>query len=59
MLLFKRIRNWFFREKPLPKLMDPNVSSAMARDIGITVTRIRLPSGGEVVIVERVNGDEA
>jgi len=57
-LLLKRFRNWLLRKKPPPKLMNPDVSPAMARDVGVTITRIRLPSGGEIVIVERMNDDE-
>ena len=57
-LLLKRFRNWFLRKESPPKLLDPDIRPAMARDIGVTITRIRLPSGGEVVIIEPMNGDD-
>ncbi|HEY7884941.1 MAG TPA: hypothetical protein VIC08_08360 [Cellvibrionaceae bacterium] len=40
---------------PIETLAD---DEALARDIKVTVTRIRLPSGGEVVVVKKVGSDE-
>lgn len=39
------------RDKVLPA---ENLDAPEARDLGVSVTRIRLPSGKEVVIVKRV-----
>lgn len=58
MFLLKRIRNWLLRKKSPPNLVDANIGAATARDIGVKITRVRLPSGGEVVIVERVMSDD-
>ena len=39
----------------MPDICQPELSAAITRDIGVRITRIRLPSGSEVLIVERTN----
>jgi len=58
---FKRL--WLKSLKPRGSKSQPSsndllhkceVSSACARDLGVSVTRIRLPSGGEILLVEKM-----
>lgn len=56
MNVLKRIRAWLLRKKSSVNLAD--ISRHEARDIGVSITRIRLPSGVEVVLIERVHEDE-
>lgn len=53
MLFFKRIRTWWAQKKGLPKVVERDLSPGQTRDLGVTVTRVQLPSGAELVIVER------
>lgn len=59
MRFFKRIKNWLLQKAPPSKPLVDDVSTAVARDIGVTITRIRLPSGRELVIVERLHVDDS
>jgi hypothetical protein len=58
MLLFKGLRNWLLRRAPPKNKIDPDLSATAARDLGVRITRVRLPSGYEVVIIERLRHDE-
>ena len=56
--LLTRLYHWFLKfRKPTP-LQSADISATMARDIGVSVTRVRLPSGIEIVIIERTLADE-
>lgn len=58
MSFFKRIRDWLSWNKTPPKLVGTDLSSEAARDIGVTVTRVRLPSGNQIVIIEKATYEE-
>lgn len=51
-MFFKKIRNWWLRNKWLAKLTDPDINPSLGRDIGVNVIRIRLPSGKEITVVK-------
>lgn len=54
MFTFKKLRAWLSRRKPPPQ-SAPEIIPAVERDMGIKISRIRLPSGGEIVLVEKVH----
>lgn len=54
----KRFLRWIFKRKVVAGLDHVRDTPAMARDIGVHVTRIPLASGGEKVIVEQVLDDD-
>jgi hypothetical protein len=56
--LFHRIYSWLFRKKHPPELGDAASRPAIARDLGVKVTRVQMPSGGEIVVVEKVRDEE-
>jgi len=53
MLLLQRLRAWLARRQKPPQVDDPVISDKAHRDMGVQVTRVRLPSGKEVTIVKR------
>lgn len=55
MRLYTRFRNWLAGKKSPPRLGDQNINSTLARDMGVEVTRTRLPSRDEQVKIERLN----
>jgi hypothetical protein len=57
MSFIKNLRHWLTGKKKTPGLTHSSISPAITRDLGVRVERIRLPSGGEVVIVERIVDD--
>lgn len=57
MLFLKHIRNRLLRRKP-PKQVNPDIPHHLEDDVGVRVTRIRLPSGKELVILEWVKDEE-
>ena len=59
MSLFKRVRKWLLRKNSSHNLISQPVTPAVARDIGVRVTHIRLPSGYEITIVERAHENES
>jgi hypothetical protein len=57
--LFTRLRDWLLRKSFNKKTcIAKDIHGAHARDIGVAVTRIRLPSGYEIVVIERIERDE-
>lgn len=58
MSLFMRIRHWLWRKKSPQCENVESVAPVVARDIGVRIIRIRLPSGYQVIIVERTAEDE-
>lgn len=53
MLLLQRLRAWLARRQKPPQISESATSEKVQKDIGVRVTRIRLPSGREVKIVDR------
>lgn len=56
MNLIKRICAWLFAKKSSTDLAE--IDRLSARDIGVTITRIRLPSGEEIVLIERAHEND-
>ncbi len=53
MLFLKRVFKLLARKKPPSPSHGLNLSPALQRDIGVSITRVRLPSGAEVVVVSK------
>lgn len=53
MHIIKFIRAWLARRRRPPPIQEQDLDAAAQRDIGVSVTRIRLPSGAEVVVVKK------
>jgi len=58
MLLLQRLRAWLARRQKPPQVADPAISDKAHQDMGVRVTRIRLPSGKEMTLVKRHRRDE-
>lgn len=59
MSVLQRFFQWISRRNLTNSLDHVRESTAMAKDIGVQVTRIPLASGGEQVIIERVIVDDS
>jgi len=53
MLLLQRLRAWLARRQKPPQVADPAINEKAHQDMGVQVTRIRLPSGKEMTLVKR------
>lgn len=52
MHLLNRLFSWLKQTPSDDLLHKSEFSSTCARDVGISVTRVRLPSGSEILLVE-------
>ena len=60
MHLLKRILTWWHKPRDTVELFNKaECSTHCARDLGINVSRIRLPSGAEIVLVEDIREPQA
>lgn len=58
MRLFKRLCEWLLNN-PHSELIDTATNNPdCARDIGVRISRVRLPSGAEIVVVEHLREPE-
>ncbi len=59
MRLFKRLCEWLLRNSKHTDLVDKATHNPdCARDIGVRISRVRLPSGAEIVVVEHLREPE-
>lgn len=55
MRLLKRLCEWLLLNRKHSELIDKATNNPdCARDIGVRISRVRLPSGAEIIVVENL-----